>query len=142
MRKETKTVLTIVGVVMLVVFILSLVLIAGSIFLYLWVSTLATEELATVETWTYDAEIDATTNTLELTLLDGDDVNLSGYSIRIDGVRMFNDDEDIHSMIFVGDTIYLQDLDWDPLEFLTYNVQIINIGNNKLIWEADLMAQS
>ncbi len=120
------------------VLIIAIVLIGIGV-MYIFNSSIGPPEKETSRDLNLQGEIIANEDRLELTVLSGT-IIWKEYSIKVDDVPLTEGD---HKQISrAGDTIYFFDDPWGPVAGNSYNVKIVEIATNDIVWKKDIRARS
>ena len=130
-------------VIVAVVAVLILVTITFGSFIYLWVTVINEpyyyEEYRTLNLM---GEIDATDDQLELMVISGA-VHWDEYVIKAensDYSSLYLETSD-HSTN-AGEIAMFTNYDWDPIPEGMYNIKIIDVANNMVLWDKDIIARA
>ena len=128
----TAIVLIVVGV------IVGLVVIMGflSAVVFLWAESFTSETTERVETLNIRGSIDATNNVLEIEVLSGT-VEWGRYEVIADESYLAT----IEFTTSAGESAEFTGLMWDPEPGTMYELRIIEIDKNRVIWEDDILAK-
>ncbi|MFW3147098.1 MAG: hypothetical protein ACMUIE_09840 [Thermoplasmatota archaeon] len=104
----------------------------------IWEMDIIAEGGEKVPTMSLNARIYNSTDTIVFEVLQGT-INWWDYQIIVDGTDDFATDEESTS---AGETatFYHSEDDWHPAVGESYNVKIIDIAENKVVWEKDTIA--
>jgi len=123
--------LIVVGVVAVVLF--------GVIFMgviFLWAGSFEDTSNGEVEYLNVKGSIDGSDNVLIFEVISGT-VEWSDYRIVIDSDTQLTTTTISSS---AGDDVEFSSIDWDPVEYMEYNVEIVNIDDQKVLWEDHIIA--
>ncbi len=132
-EKSAKTIIFIVIGIICAVSLIGTVVFAGITFL--WASSFTEEAGGEVMTFRLDGDIDATEDLLEFTVLSGK-VIWGDYFVKVDGMTMSTEAMET----FASGTAIFISSEWDPQPGTVYEVTIVEIAQNRIIWEHSIIA--
>ena len=138
MKKNDMGVSPVIAVILMVAIT---VVLAGVVFL--WAQSFTNEAGGTVRSLNVKGSIDASEDTLSLEVISGT-ITWSDYNILIDGTLQSTWATSTPTTSSAGETAVWDD-DGTNIDFTaaqSYNVKIVDIAENKVVWEDDIIASA
>ncbi len=132
-KSTTAIILIVVGIV-IGVMVIGTIVMAGVVFL--WAQSFTDEADGGVETMNVKGNIDAQTDEITFEIISGT-VFWDDYRISVDGVTFST----TTAQSSAGDSAVFTTSGWDAEIGYNYNVKIINIGENTVVWEDDIIGR-
>lgn len=133
--KSTTTIILIVVGIVIGVMVIGTIVMAGVVFL--WAQSFTDEADGGIETVNVKGSIDAQSDEVTIEAISGtyfwDD-----YRVSVDGVTFST----TATSTSAGGEAVFTTTGWDAETGSEYNIKIINIGNNAVVWENDVIAKA